>query len=105
MLSLPSMKVFAVISLISAAFVPQHIIRHREKEATSQIPFKPIALAFAVASLTFVLLIILHMIFLLLDIYPDLPFIFFTHIDLPLQFTGIILICASASLLFGELFP
>jgi hypothetical protein len=56
MLSLLFMKVFAVIALISAAFVPQHIIRRREKEATSGIPSKLVALAFATASLAFVLL-------------------------------------------------
>jgi len=72
------MKVFAVIILVSAAFVAQYIIRHREKEAASQIPSKPVALAFAAVSLTFVLLVIAHTIFLFLDIYCDLSFIFST---------------------------
>ena len=92
------MKVFTVIMLISAAFVAKHIIRHREKEAAGQIPPKPVVLAFAVASLAFVLLVIAHTIFLFLDMYPNMSFIFSTSIDLPLQLIGVVLICASLSL-------
>jgi len=98
MLSLLFMKVFAVITLISAAFVPQHIIRHREKEATSQISSKPIASFFAITSLTFVFMVIAHTILLFLDRYPDMSFIFSTPIDLPLQLVGVILICTSGFL-------
>ena len=98
MLNLLFMKVFAVISLISAAFVAQDIIRHRGKEAISQIPSKPIAWAFAAVSLTFVLLAIAHTIFLFLGTYPNISFIFSISIDLPLQFTGVVLICAAASI-------
>ncbi len=98
MLNLLFMKVFAVITLISAAFVPQYIIRHREKEATSQISSKPVASFFAIMSLTFVFLVIAHTILLFRDMYPDMPFIFSTPIDLSLQLVGVALICASLSL-------
>jgi O-antigen/teichoic acid export membrane protein len=82
------MKVFAVISLISTAFIPQYIIRRREKEAISQIPSKPIAWTFAVASLLFVLLTIAHTIFLFLGTYPNISFIFSTSIGLPYNLQG-----------------
>ena len=91
------MKVFAVVILIAAAFVPQHIIRHREKEATSGIPSKLASLFFAIMSLTFVFLVIAHTVLLFLAVYPDMPFIFSSPIDLPLQIIGIVLICASLS--------
>lgn len=98
MLNLLFTKVFAVIILVSAAFVAQYIIRHREKEATSQIPSKPVALAFVILSLVLVLMVIGHTILLFLDAYPTMPFIFSTPIDLPLQLVGVVLICASLSL-------
>mgnify|MGYP001034431208 CR=1 FL=1 len=98
MLSLLFMKVFAVIILISAAFVPQHIIRHREKEAASEMPSKPVVLFFATTSLAFVLLVIAHTIFLFLHVYLDIPFIFSTPFDLPLQLVGVTLKCAALSL-------
>jgi len=89
------MKVFAVIILISAAFVPQYIIRHREGETASQIPPKPVALFFAITSLAFALLVIAHTVLLFLDAYPDISFIFFTSFDLPLQLVGVVLKCAA----------
>jgi protein-S-isoprenylcysteine O-methyltransferase Ste14 len=89
------MKIFAVIILLLAAFVPQHIIRHREKEATSQIPSKPIALFFATTSLIFVSMVIAHTILLFLDIYPNMSFTFSTSIDLVLQLIGVVLISAA----------
>ena len=91
------MKVFAVVILIAAAFVPQYIIRHREKEATGGIPSKPAASFFAIMSLTFVFMVIAHTVLLFLGVYPDMPFIFSSPIDLPLQIIGIVLICASVS--------
>ena len=95
MLSLLFTKVFAGIILVSAAFVPQHIIRHREKEAASQIPSKPVASVFAIMSLVFVFLVIAHTVLLFLDMYPDMPFIFSSPIDIPLQIVGVVLQCAA----------
>jgi len=95
MLSLLFMKVFAVIILVGAAFVPQYIIRHREKEAASQMPPKPVVLFFAITSLAFVLLVIAHTILLFLDAYPNISFIFSTSFDLPLQLVGVVLKCAA----------
>ncbi len=99
------MKVFAVIILVSAAFVPQYIVRRREKEVTGEIPSKPIASFFATMSLTFVFMVIAHTILLFLGIYPDMPFIFSTPIDLALQLTGVVLTCAALSVaIWGALF-
>ena len=98
MLSLLFMKGFAVIILISAAFVPRHIISHRRKEAAGQIPSKPAALLFAIMSLAFVFLVIAHTILLFLDAYPDMQFTFSTSINLPLQIVGVILQCAALSI-------
>ena len=92
------MRVFAVIILVSAAFVPQYIIHHREEEAVGQMPPKPVVLFFAIASLAFVLLVIAHTILLFLDVYPDMPFIFSTSFDLPLQLVGVVLKCGALSI-------
>jgi protein-S-isoprenylcysteine O-methyltransferase Ste14 len=98
MLNLVFMKAFAVIILILAAFVPQHIIRHREKEATGRISPRPVVLFFAITSLAFVFLVIAHTILLFLNIYTDSSFIFSTPIDLPLQIVGAVLMCISLSI-------
>ena len=98
------MKVFALVILISAAFVPQHIISHREREAASQILSKLTALAFAILSLAFIFLVIAHTILLFLNMYPSMPFIFSTPIDLPLQFTGVVLICVALFIAFWGAF-
>jgi len=95
MLNLLFMKVSAVIIVISAAFVPQHIIRHREKEATGKTPSKPVTSFFATSSLIFVFLVIAHTVLLFLHTYPNMSFIFSTSIDLPLQIVGIVLKCAA----------
>ena len=94
MLNILFMKVFSGIILVCFTFLIQYAVRHRKGGAgpTSQ---KPVALAFGITALVFVLLVIAHTVLLYLNIYPNVSFVFSTPVDLPLQIIGVVLISAS----------
>ena len=94
MLNILFMKVFSGIILVCFAFVVQYAV-HRRKGGTGPTSQKPVALAFGTTALAFVLLVIAHTVLLYLNIYPNVSFVFFTPVDLPLQIIGVVLISAS----------
>ncbi len=91
MLNLLFMKIFTGIALACFAFCILYalICRRGGKVSISQ---KLTALAFAITSLIFISLVIAHAILLFTNIYPNLPFIFSTSVDLSLQVIGTTLI-------------
>jgi protein-S-isoprenylcysteine O-methyltransferase Ste14 len=85
------MKIFTGITLACVAFGILYAVTHR-KGGSGPMPDKGRSLIFAVTALIFVFLVIAYAVLLFANIYPDLPFIFATPVDLPLQIIGAILV-------------